>query len=427
MTLAQFQDIIPNLDVAGYFAQIACPAMVTLNVMQPKYFHGLNMLLTSIPLRDWRVYLRWTLLRNSASTLSSAFVNAEFEFYGKTMQGSKELEPRWKRMVGMTNGALGEAVGQLYVAKHFKPEAKAKMLDLIAQLQDAFRDSIKERTWMSEETRANALAKLDAFVPMIGYPDTWKDYSGLTIDRSSFAANCLRANEFASREDLAKIGQKVDQSKWFMTPQTVNAYYSPQSNRIVFPAAILQDPFFDPDADFAFNCGGILVVIGHEESHGFDDKGCRYDGQGNLRNWFAKGDLEKFMTLIDLLKKQFGTFTVAGGKKVNSNLVAGEAAGDLGGIKLALRVLKKHIAKNGMTVDANGYNDLQRFFISFGQIWASKVTPEYEQQQVATDPHPPAQFRVNGTLAHLSEFAEAFGLPDDCPMMLPRDQRCDLW
>lgn len=427
MTVAAFQALVPKLAVARYFTAIGCPPMETLNVMMPDYFKGLNTLLTEVPLRDWRTYLRWQLVRGSASTLSSAFSEAKFDFYGKKMQGSKEQEPRWQRVIGFTNGALGEALGQLYVAKHFKPEAKAKMLDLIAQLQDAFRDSINERQWMSEETRAGALAKLDAFVPMIGYPDKWKDYSDLHIDRSSFAANCLRSDEFEQKADLQKIGSPVDQSEWHMSPQTVNAYYSPQSNRIVFPAAILQDPFFDPEADFAFNCGGILVVIGHEESHGFDDKGCRYDGQGNLRNWFADGDLEKFMKLINLLKQQFGRFTVSGGKSVNPNLVAGEAAGDLGGIKLALRVLKKHIAKNGMTIDANGYNDLQRFFIAFGQIWASKVTDLYEQQQVQTDPHPPAQFRVNGTLAHLSEFAEAFGLPDDCPMMLPPAERCDLW
>ncbi len=427
MTIAQFQALVPKLNVTRYFSNIGCPPMETLNVMQPAYFQALNKLLTKVSLNDWRVYLRWQLIRSSSSALPAAFGDASFEFYGKTMQGSKEREPRWMRMISATNSALGEALGQLYVAKHFKPEAKAKMLELIALLQDAFRESINERTWMSEETRANALAKLDAFVPMIGYPDKWRDYSELHIDRTSFAANCLRSDEFEHKADLAKIGKPVDQSEWHMTPQTVNAYYSPQSNRIVFPAAILQDPFFDPEADFAFNCGGILVVIGHEESHGFDDKGCRYDGQGNLRNWFAEGDLDKFMVLINLLKKQFGQFTVAGGKKVNPNLVAGEAAGDLGGIKLALRVLKKHIAKNGMTIDENGYNDLQRFFIAFGQIWASKVTPQYEEQQVATDPHPPAQFRVNGTLAHLAEFAEAFGLPDDCPMMLPPADRCDLW
>lgn len=427
MTIAQFQALVPKLNVTRYFSNIGCPPMETLNVMQPAYFQALNKLLTKVSLNDWRVYLRWQLIRSSSSALPAAFGDAFFEFYGKTMQGSKEREPRWMRMISATNSALGEALGQLYVAKHFKPEAKAKMLELIALLQDAFRESINERTWMSEETRANALAKLDAFVPMIGYPDKWRDYSELHIDRTSFAANCLRSDEFEHKADLAKIGKPVDQSEWHMTPQTVNAYYSPQSNRIVFPAAILQDPFFDPEADFAFNCGGILVVIGHEESHGFDDKGCRYDGQGNLRNWFAEGDLDKFMVLINLLKKQFGQFTVAGGKKVNPNLVAGEAAGDLGGIKLALRVLKKHIAKNGMTIDENGYNDLQRFFIAFGQIWASKVTPQYEEQQVATDPHPPAQFRVNGTLAHLAEFAEAFGLPDDCPMMLPPADRCDLW
>lgn len=427
MTIAQFQALVPKLNVTRYFSNIGCPPMETLNVMQPAYFQALNKLLTKVSLNDWRVYLRWQLIRSSSSALPAAFGDASFEFYGKTMQGSKEREPRWMRMISATNSALGEALGQLYVAKHFKPEAKAKMLELIALLQDAFRESINERTWMSEETRTNALAKLDAFVPMIGYPDKWRDYSELHIDRASFAANCLRSDEFEHKADLAKIGKPVDQSEWHMTPQTVNAYYSPQSNRIVFPAAILQDPFFDPEADFAFNCGGILVVIGHEESHGFDDKGCRYDGQGNLRNWFAEGDLDKFMVLINLLKKQFGQFTVAGGKKVNPNLVAGEAAGDLGGIKLALRVLKKHIAKNGMTIDENGYNDLQRFFIAFGQIWASKVTPQYEEQQVATDPHPPAQFRVNGTLAHLAEFAEAFGLPDDCPMMLPPADRCDLW
>ena len=427
MTIAQFQALVPKLNVTRYFSNIGCPPMETLNVMQPAYFQALNKLLTKVSLNDWRVYLRWQLIRSSSSALPAAFGDASFEFYGKTMQGSKEREPRWMRMISATNSALGEALGQLYVAKHFKPEAKAKMLELIALLQDAFRESINERTWMSEETRTNALAKLDAFVPMIGYPDKWRDYSELHIDRTSFAANCLRSDEFEHKADLAKIGKPVDQSEWHMTPQTVNAYYSPQSNRIVFPAAILQDPFFDPEADFAFNCGGILVVIGHEESHGFDDKGCRYDGQGNLRNWFAEGDLDKFMVLINLLKKQFGQFTVAGGKKVNPNLVAGEAAGDLGGIKLALRVLKKHIATHGMTIDENGYNDLQRFFIAFGQIWASKVTPQYEEQQVATDPHPPAQFRVNGTLAHLAEFAEAFGLPDDCPMMLPPADRCDLW
>lgn len=427
MTIAQFQALVPKLNVSRYFSNIGCPPMETLNVMQPAYFQALNKLLTKVSLNDWRVYLRWQLIRSSSSALPAAFGDASFEFFGKTMQGSKEREPRWMRMISATNSALGEALGQLYVAKHFKPEAKAKMLELIALLQDAFRESINERTWMSEETRANALAKLDAFVPMIGYPDKWRDYSELHIDRTSFAANCLRSDEFEHKADLAKIGKPVDQSEWHMTPQTVNAYYSPQSNRIVFPAAILQDPFFDPEADFAFNCGGILVVIGHEESHGFDDKGCRYDGQGNLRNWFAEGDLDKFMVLINLLKKQFGQFTVAGGKKVNPNLVAGEAAGDLGGIKLALRVLKKHIATHGMTIDENGYNDLQRFFIAFGQIWASKVTPQYEEQQVATDPHPPAQFRVNGTLAHLAEFAEAFGLPDDCPMMLPPADRCDLW
>ena len=302
MTIAQFQALVPKLNVSRYFSNIGCPPMETLNVRQPAYFQALNKLLTKVSLNDWRVYLRWQLIRSSSSALPAAFGDASFEFFGKTMQGSKEREPRWMRMISATNSALGEALGQLYVAKHFKPEAKAKMLELIALLQDAFRESINERTWMSEETRANALAKLDAFVPMIGYPDKWRDYSELHIDRTSFAANCLRSDEFEHKADLAKIGKPVDQSEWHMTPQTVNAYYSPQSNRIVFPAAILQDPFFDPEADFAFNCGGILVVIGHEESHGFDDKGCRYDGQGNLRNWFAEGDLDKFMVLINLLK-----------------------------------------------------------------------------------------------------------------------------
>ncbi|MCA9801407.1 MAG: M13 family metallopeptidase [Cyanobacteria bacterium HKST-UBA02] len=427
MTVDEFVALVPNLAMQRYFQKLEAPEFDDINVMQPKFFAALNELIASEPLRDIKAYMRWHVVHGAASLLSSDFVNENFQFYSKELTGTRELEPRWKRAVSLTSGALGEAIGQVYVARYFPPEAKARMLELVANIQEALRETLEEIDWMSDETRANALGKLAAFEAMIGYPDKWKDYSSLDIDRESLVGNMIRAARFGARRNLAKIGQPVDRTEWGMTPQTVNAYYSPLRNQIVFPAAILQPPFFDFEADDAANYGGIGVVIGHEITHGFDDKGSKFDAQGNLKMWWTDADRENFEGRMNLIRTQFGNFTVAGGAKVQGDLVCGEAAADLGGVKLAYRALQKALAKTGRQTDSNGYTDEQRFFIAFGQIWASKTTPEYEQFQVTNDPHPPARYRVNGTLAHVSEFVEAFGLDPDCPMMLPEAERCKLW
>lgn len=427
MTVDEFVAMVPNLAMRRYFQKLEAPEFDDINVMQPKFFAALNELIASEPLRDIKAYMRWHVVHGAASLLSSDFVNENFQFYSKELTGTRELEPRWKRAVSLTSGALGEAIGQVYVARYFPPEAKARMLELVSNIQEALRETLEEIDWMSDETRANAIAKLAAFEPMIGYPDKWKDYSSLDIDRESLVGNMIRAARFGARRNLAKIGQPVDRTEWGMTPQTVNAYYSPLRNQIVFPAAILQPPFFDFEADDAANYGGIGVVIGHEITHGFDDKGSKFDAQGNLKMWWTDADRANFEGRMNLIRTQFGNFTVAGGAKVQGDLVCGEAAADLGGVKLAYRALQKALAKTGRQTDSNGYTDEQRFFIAFGQIWASKTTPEYEQFQVTNDPHPPARYRVNGTLAHVSEFVEAFGLDPDCPMMLPEAERCKLW
>jgi putative endopeptidase len=426
MTVDQFADLFAGFPVRRYFEKLGAPAFDTLNVMQPNFFRGASALLDT-PLWKIKAYLRWNLIRAASSYLSSAFVTENFEFYGKTLTGSKEQKPRWKRAIGMVNGSLGEALGQLYVAKHFPPEAKARMLELVANIKEALAEAINAADWMSDETRRNALIKLGTFEAMIGYPDKWTDYSGLTIDRKSLIGNELRTSEFENRHDLQKIGKPVDRTEWGMAPQTVNAYYSPQKNQIVFPAAILQPPFFDAEADDAANYGGIGVVIGHEITHGFDDKGCKYDEVGNVRNWWTAEDHARFSARVQIIIEQFNGFTVSGGKSVNGKLVAGEASSDLGGVRLGIRALKKVLEQTGRRT-INGFTDEQRFFLAFAQLWAGKATPEYEQMQVATDPHPPGKYRVNGTLAHVPEFAAAFGMKEEeCPLLLPPDKRCQIW
>ena len=426
MSMEEFEALIPRFPMHRYFKTLGAPAMESLNVMQPSFFVGLNELLETFSLRDWKSYLRWQLIKDAASTLSSDFVTTAFDFYSKKLQGTEVQEERWKRIQGMTNGALGEAIGQLYVEKYFPAEAKTKMLELIELCREALREIIQTMNW-KESTRDAALAKLDNFQPMIGYPDKWRDYSALHVDRSSFAMNCLRAAQVGSARNLAKIGKPVDRSEWSMTPQTINAYASQQKVQIVFPAAILQPPFFDFLAPVAVNFGGICVVICHEITHLFDDKGAKYDKNGNLNVTWTDEDFASFNAAIDLIIAQFDSFTVEGGMHVNGKLVTGEAAADLGGLKIAYRALQKWIEKHGRTTDANGFTDEQQFYIAFAQLWAAKVTPQYAEYQVTNDPHPPAQFRVNGTVAHVKEFPQAFGLRDDCDIMLPLDKRCPLW
>ena len=427
MPLGEFEAMVPNFPVRRYLKTLGAPSIEELNVAQPQFFKAVNDLLGTTKVSAWKHYFRWNLVRLTASCLSSAFGDEKFDFYGRTLTGQKAQTSRWKRIVSATSADLGDAVGELYVARHYPPQAKARMDEMVNNLRAALRDSINSLDWMSEATRTAALAKLDSFVAKIGYPDRWTDYSTVRIGRSSYVWNMLRCNQFAVQQDNAKIGKQVDRSEWLMSPQTVNAYYMPPMNEIVFPAAILQPPFFDMEADDAYNYGGIGVVIGHEMTHGFDDKGSKFDAQGNLKMWWTAEDRAEFERRIALIKEQYGQFEVAGGKRLIPDLISGEAAADLGGAKLAYMALQKALANKGRSTDENGFTDEQRFFLAFGQIWASKATPEYEQMSVSTDPHPPGKYRVLGTLAHLDEFPQAFGLPDDCDMMLPPEKRCRLW
>ncbi len=448
MSVSEFEQLIPSLDVRRYFEELGTPNFDSLNVMQPDYFQEVDLLLTTVPIAEWKSYLRWHVIHNAATCLSSSFVNETFDFYDKTLQGTKELQPRWKRIVNMTNEVLGEAVGQFYVERYFPPSAKTKMQEMVANLREVLRETLTNLTWMTEPTRQTALEILgdqclrdslgektkvidedqhNSYETMIGYPDKWIDYSELVIDNKSFMGNLHRAAHFATKRDLEKIGQPVDRQEWHMTPQTVNAEFDPLQNQLFFPAAILQPPFFDPNADDATNHGGIVMVIGHEAWHRWDDQGRKFNPQGNLEDWWIEEDSVNFTNQMAHIIEQFNGFTVSGGKHVDGDLVCGEAVADLGGLTLAYRTLQKVLATTGRSTDDNGFTDEQRFFISFAQVWASKARPEYEQLKVLTDPHPPARYRVMGTLAHMPEFIEAFELPADCKMILPVEKRCRLW
>jgi putative endopeptidase len=428
MSLAAFEALFTGFPVAKYLDTIGCPKIESLNVMDLGFYKAMPVALAGAKLSTLKAYLRWNVLRSTASLLPKAFADEAFSFYGTVMTGVKEQKPRWMRMIGLTDSNVGEALGAMYVARFFPPEAKARMMELIDNLKEAFRDSLTKRVdWMSEETRRNALKKLDSFEAKIGYPDEFETYDGLVIDRKSILANSLRCSEFEQRKDLGKIGNPVDRGEWGMTPQTVNAYYSPQLNQIVFPAGILQAPFFDFEADDAANYGGIAVVIGHEMTHGFDDSGARFDAAGNLNMWWTDADFAEFLKRTQLIIDQFGEFVSESGRKLNGKNVSGEAGADLGGINLAYAALQKALVKSGRKT-INGFTDEQRYFLGFAQLWAIVMTPEYADQQALSDPHPAGKFRVNGTLAHVPEFAAAFGMTEDnCPLLLPADKRCQLW
>jgi predicted metalloendopeptidase len=428
MSLADFEKLFAGFPVAAYLDHIGSPKIESLNVMDLGFYKGMPAALAGAKVSTLKAYLRWNVLRSTASCLPKAFADEAFDFYGKYQTGVSEQKPRWMRMVAMVDGNVGEALGAMYVARHFPPQAKARMMELIDNLKDAFRDSLTKRVdWMSEETRRNALLKLDSFEAKIGYPDEFETYDGLVISRDGFLANVLACSVFEQSKDLAKIGKPVDRGEWGMTPQTVNAYYSPQLNQIVFPAGILQPPFFDFEADDAANYGGIGVVIGHEMTHGFDDSGARFDAAGNLKMWWTPADFEEFLKRTQLIIDQFSGFVADSGRSLNGKLVSGEAGADLGGINLAYAALQKQLAKSGRKT-IGGFTDEQRYFLGFAQLWAIVMTPQYADQQALSDPHPAGKFRVNGTLAHVPEFAAAFGMTEEnCPMLLPADKRCKLW
>ena len=423
--LADLQVLTPNFSWENYFKLQGHPELTKINVSQPDFFKALDAQLAATPLDDWKVYLRWHLVNSAASVLPEAFVNEEFDFRGKTLTGAKEIQPRWKRCVQATDRNLGEALGQLYVEKYFPPEAKARALQMVRNLIAALHDDLQTLSWMGADTRAQATAKLEAFAVKIGYTDKWRDYSALKIDRASFLQNSFRGSEFDFARRLDKIGKPVDRVEWGMTPPTVNAYNNSALNEIVFPAGILQPPFYDPKADDAVNYGGMGAVIGHEITHGFDDRGSQYDAHGNLKNWWSDDDLKNFKGRATCVSEQFDGFVVDGDLHQNGRLVLGESIADLGGLTIAYAAYEKSIQGKPRPADRDGFTPEQRFFLGWAQVWGANERLEYARLLANTNPHPLPRFRVNGPLSNIAEFAKAFACKHGDAMI--RENQCKIW
>lgn len=425
MTVADLKALMPNFSWVAYFKAVGHPELKEINVGQPDFFKALDTYLTGTPIEDWKTYFRWHLVNSAASGLSEKFVNEEFEFRGKTLTGAKEIQPRWKRCVQATDRNLGEAMGQIYVQKYFPPAAKARALEMVHNLLAALKDDLQTLPWMGPETRAQATAKLEAFTLKIGYTDKWRDYSALKIDRRSYAGNIERAAEFDFARRLNRIGKPVDRTEWTMTPPTVNAYNNSNMNEIVFPAGIMQPPFYDPNADDAVNYGGMGAVIGHEITHGFDDHGSKFDGKGNLKDWWTPEDLKNFQSRAQCVSDQFDGYVVDGDLHENGKLVLGESIADLGGLAIAYAAYEKSLQGKPRPPDKDGFTPEQRFFLGWAQVWGANERIEYARLMANTNPHPLGRFRANGPLSNMAEFAKAFGCKHGESMV--REQACKIW
>ncbi len=426
--VAALAKITGDFDWAAFFEAMGARGFDSVNVGQPDFVKAFAAQLAETPVADWRAYLRWNLVRAAAPYLGSDFVDENFAFYGRTLNGQKEIKPRWKRVTEAVDGGIGDALGQLYVAKYFPPAAKARVLKLVEDLRSALRARIETLEWMDAPTRARALEKLNAFSVKMGYPDKWRDYSTLTISRdAAYVENVFASNAYETRRNLAKIGRLVDRSEWFMTPPTINAYYNPVENGIVFPAGILQPPFFDADADDAVNYGGIGTVIGHEMTHGFDDQGRQYDARGNLKDWWTPASIEAFKKRAAVIIAQFNSYTVLDGAlHVNGTLTQGENIADLGGVKIAYAALQRALAGQPRA-KIDGFTPEQRFFLSYANIWREVRRPEYRRNLIITDPHSPAEWRVRGPLSNLEEFWKAFDVKEGDKMRRSGEQIVTIW
>lgn len=396
-------------------------------VGQPKFLEGLNTLLTERPIEEWKTYLRYRTLIGAASALARPFDEESFRFYSTVLQGTPQMEPRWQRAARWTDRALGEALGELYVARHYPPAAKARMDELIQNIKAVMRDRLATMEWIGPETRDKALAKFDRFVARIGYPDKWRDYSSLHVTRDSFYANAREAGRYSVRYNQAKLGQPVDKGEWAMTPPTVNAYFQPTANQIVFPAGILQPPFFDSTMDDAVNYGCIGGVIGHEITHGFDDQGRRYDAEGNLTDWWTEEDAAKFQARAQKLIDQFNGYEALPGLLVNGALTLGENIADLGGVSIAYEALQRSLAGKPRPEKIDGFTAEQRFFISWAQGWRTAYRDDALRRQVMVGPHAPGQFRAVGALVNQPEFFEAFDIKEGAPMWRAPEDRAKIW
>jgi len=429
MSQADLQKLTADWNWADYFKEINLAEPGDINVHQPEFFKAANAAFTNTSIDDWKTYLRWHLINAAAEDLSNDFVNEDFNFSGGVLRGTKKIKLRWKRVVASTDEALGEALGKLYVAEYFPPEAKARALEMINNLKAALADRIKTLDWMDEPTKQEALKKLAAMNVKIGYPDKWRDYSLLNIDRGPYVLNAMRAANFEVNRDLKKIGKPVDRTEWGMTPPTVNAYYNSNMNEIVFPAGILQPPFFDPKADDAVNYGGMGAVIGHEMTHGFDDQGRQFDAAGNLRDWWSPESAAKFEERSKAVVQQYSEYEPLPGAHVNGELTQGENIADIGGVKLAYAALQKALEKNPQAREQkiDGFTPEQRFFLGWAQVWRANQREQDLRLRLNTDPHSPTHYRCNGPISNMPEFAKAFSLPDNCPMIRPADERANIW
>jgi predicted metalloendopeptidase len=427
MTVAEVSALTPDIDWKKFFsnANIAKPTDVDVN--QPEFMKQVNSMLTSVPVDAWKTYFRWQILSTFASSLSMPFVSESFDFNQHILNGTPAMRPRWRRVLSSLNGLLGEALGELYVQKYFPPEAKAHAKEMIANLRSSLREHILNLSWMSDETKQKAVTKLDAFGVKVGYPDKWRDYSKLEINRGPYVLNVLRAFQFAYNYDINKIGKPTDRTEWWMTPQTVNAGYSPLQNDITFPAGILQPPFFDPNADDAVNYGGIGGGIGHEMTHGFDDEGRQYDPDGNLKDWWTAEDARKYNESAALMEQQLNNYVVLDTAHLNGKLQLGEAIADLGGLTIAYAAWQKSLEGKPKPEKIDGYTPEQRFFLGWAQVWRNNIRPEALKVRLNVDPHPPAIFRVNAIFSDMPEFFQAYNIKDGDPMMSPADKRPKIW
>jgi predicted metalloendopeptidase len=427
MTRRELAEATPGFPWDAYLAELGIPASEPLLVRTPGFFTELGAMVSGVPVSTWKTYLRWHLINDQAEFLSRDFDQANFEFYHKTLQGIEAERPRWKRMLASTDEAMGEILGKLYVERAFPPEAKVRMLELVHNLKAALGERIRHLDWMSAPTRERALAKLEAMAVKIGYPDVWRDYTALTISRDTYVGNVMAARAFEFNRRLARLGRPVDRAEWNMTPATNNAYYEPTMNEICFPAGILQPPYFDRSADDAVNYGNIGATIGHEMTHGFDDEGRQYDAQGNLKDWWTAADAKAYDARAELIVRQFDAFEPLPGLHINGRATLGENIADLGGLKIAFLAFRKAQATQPQAALIEGFTPEQRFFLGYAETWRNKLREAALRERLMTDPHAPAKYRVNGPLANLPEFFEAFGIPEGTPMRRAEGERPAIW
>jgi putative endopeptidase len=428
LTIEGLNKLAPNIDWKSYFIKVDYPGLSEVNIFQPSFMIKLSNMMKTVPVDDWKTFLRWQLINATAGFLSKEFVDQNFDFYNRTLSGQEKMEPRWKLILDATSNSLGELIGQLYVNKYFPPVAKQRMTDLVMNLKKSLKQRIENLTWMGPQTKQEALAKLDKMGVKVGYPDKWRDYSGLVISSESYVSNILNSQVFEFRFSMDKVGKPVDRTEWGMTPQTVNAYYNPNRNEIVFPAGILKPPFFNMDADDAINYGAIGMVIGHEMTHGFDNMGRQFDKDGNLRDWWTKDDSKEFEAHAAMLVDQYNKFEVLDSTFVNGKHTLGENIADLGGATISYNAYKLSLEGKEMPKPIDGFTNFQRFFLSYGQVWRNNMRDAELRKRVKIDEHSPSKVRINGVVYNMPEFYAAFpNIKPGDKLFRPVEQRPVIW